>query len=110
MIPFDPDKIAEELSKRGHAWADTDAAWRALDEVTKTVLAECEIEAKQDNATQAAIERAGRVAGRYREHLGALAEARRLANRARVNYDTFQVWIALKRTEQATIRTQMELR
>lgn len=112
MIPFDPDKIAHELSKRGHAWADADAAYRALDDVTKTILAECEVEAQKDadNATQAAIERAGRVGAKYRGHLSALGEARKAANRAKVNYETYQVWIELKRSENATRRAEMGLR
>lgn len=112
MIPFDPDKIAHELSKRGHAWADADAAYRALDDVTKTVLAECEVEARKDpeNTTQAAIERGGRVAELYRQHLLVLSEARKTANRARVNYETYQVWIELKRSENATRRAEMGVR
>ena len=108
MIPFDPDRIAEELSKRGHAWADTDAALRALDEATKSILAECMADAGDVSVAKA--EMYGRQHLNYFAHLDALKEARKAANRARVNYDTFQVWIDLKRSEQATQREQMKMR
>ena len=108
MIPFDPDKIAEELSRRGLAWADSDAAYKALDEATKSVLAECMADAGDVSVAKAEMQ--GRGHGAYRAHLEAVDKARRAANRARVNYDTFQVWIELKRTEQATKRAEMGMR
>jgi hypothetical protein len=108
MIPFDPDKIAEELSDRGYAWADTDAAYKALDEATKSVLAECMMGAGDVSVAKA--EMYGRTCRVYLDHLAAIKKARQAANRARVDYDTFQAWIELKRTEQATRRAEMGLR
>jgi len=108
MIPFDPDKIAEEYSKRGHVWADADSAYKALDEATKSVLAECMADAGDVSVAKAEMQ--GRVHPKYRAHLDAVDKARRAANRARVNVDVFTTWIELKRTEQATQRAQMGLR
>ena len=109
---LDPEELYAELRSRGDAWADADAAYKALDDVTKTVLAECEIEARKDeaNTTQAAIERAGRVAQAYRDHLMALGQARKAANRARVSYDTYGVYVELIRSKAATDRAEMNLR
>lgn len=107
MIAFDPDKIAEELSKRGLAWADCDAAYRALDEATKSVLAECMTDAGDVSVARAEMQ--GRTHPTYRAHLEAVDRARRAANRAKVNLDVFETWIELKRTEQATQRAQMKL-
>jgi hypothetical protein len=109
MIPFNPDAIAEELSKRGHAWADTDAALKALDEATKSVLSECMV-ALGETGSIARAEMLARTDPVYKQHLEDLADARQAANRARVNYDTFQAWIDLKRSEQATQREQMKMR
>lgn len=109
---MDPEEIYTNLRARGDKWADCDAAYKALDDVTKTVLAECEIDARKtdSNSTQAALERAGRTAGKYREHLVALADARRNSNRARVSYDTYQVYVELLRTKAANERAEMNLR
>lgn len=108
MIPFDPDKVAETLGKRGEAWADADAAYKALDEATKSVLSECMTDAGDVSVAKA--EMLGRSDPRYRAHLEAVDKARRAASRARVSYDTFQVWIELKRSENATRRAEMSLR
>lgn len=109
---IDADALYDQLRAFGERHADADAAYKLLDDVTKTVLAECEIEARKDeaNTTQAAIERAGRVAAKYREHLAALGEARKAANRARVNYDTYQAYVELLRTKAANERAEMSLR
>lgn len=110
---LDPEALYDQLRAFGEAWADADAAYRALDDVTKTVLAECEIEArsKEDTGgTQAAIERAGRCSGKYRVHLRALADARKAANRARVNFETYQAYIELIRSKAANDRAEANLR
>lgn len=110
---LEPEELYHNLRARGDKWADADAAYQALDDTTKTVLAECEIAAKADEAssiTQAAIERAGRVAAIYRNHLAALAEARKKANRAKVSYDTYKAYIELLRTKSANERAEANLR
>lgn len=105
---FDPDRIAQELSERGMAWADADAAYRALDDVTKSVLSECCIDSGEKSS--AAQETVARTADKFRRHLSALADARRAANRARARLDTYRAWIELKRSEQATQRAEMQIR
>lgn len=108
MIPFDPDKVAEELSDRGYRWSDADAAYKALEDVSKSVLAECMIGAGDVSAAKA--EMIARASMKYAEHLKALDKARREANLTRVDYDTYRVWIELKRSENATRRAEMGLR
>lgn len=109
---IDPEALYAELRSRGDRWADTDAAHRALDDVTKTVLAECELEARKDETvkTEAAAERAGLIAPKYREHLAALGDARKAANRARVSYKTYEAYIELLRTKSANERAEANLR
>lgn len=109
---LDPEELYARLRAFGEKHADADAAYKLLDDVTKTVLAECEIEARKDegNTTQAALERAGRTHPQYREHLAALGRARKAANRARVSYDTYQAYIELLRTQSANERAEANLR
>lgn len=105
---IDANKVAAELSKRGLAWADADAAFRALDDVTKSVLSEAIADLNSDES-MAAKETAARRSQLYRDHLIALGHARREANRAKVNYDTYKVWLELQRTNASTERAQMGL-
>lgn len=101
-------RIAEELSKRGLVWADADAAFRALDDTTKTVLSEA-IAALNQNDSMAAKETTARRSTLYVDHLVALAAARKAANRAKVNLDVYKVYLELERTNAATERAQMAL-
>lgn len=105
---IEADKIAEELSTRGLVWADADAAFRALDDTTKTVLSEA-IAALNRDDSMAAKETDARRSMMYKDHLIALAAARRAANRARVNHDVYKCWIDLQRTNASTERAQMSL-
>jgi len=110
-MQLDAEELYHELRRRGDRWADANSAYQALDDVTKSVLAECEIEARnEDTTTQAAIERAGRVSPKYRQHLAALGEARRDANKARVSYDVYQAYIELMRSKAANERAEANLR
>lgn len=107
---FDPDKIAAEHRKRGDEWADTDAAYRALDEASKSILAEIKGDYLGSCKSATEAETRALASNRYKDHLAALAEARRAANRARVAYDTYKAWLELKRTQAANTRAEMNLR
>ncbi len=100
--------VAHELSNRGLAWADADAAFRALDDVTKSVLSEA-IAALNREDSMAAKDVDARRSMMYKDHLIALAKARGASNRARVNHDVYKVYIDLLRTNAATDRAQMQL-
>lgn len=105
---IEADKIAAEFSRRGLAWADADAAFRALEDVTKTVLSEA-IADLNSNDSMTAQETLARCSEKYKRHLEALSAARRAANRARVNLDVYRAWMEMNRTNAATERAQMAL-
>ena len=105
---LDADKTAHELSQRGLAWADADAAFRALDDVTKTVLSEA-IAGLNQKDSMAAKETAARRSAKFIDHLIALSDARRVANRAKINLEVYKCWIEMQRTNAATERAQMNL-
>lgn len=108
-MPLEPDHIAHELRTRADAWADADAAYRALDDTTKTVLAEVIVDYLGNAKSNAEAESRARASKPYKDHLAALAAARRAANRARVAYDTYRAWIELVRSREATARAEMGL-
>lgn len=104
---IDPDQIAHVLSERGLDWADRDAAYRALDDLTKTVLAE--IKMSFDDKSDAAREMKALASAGFKEHLAAVAAARKEANRAKIRLGTYEKWLELKRSVMATERAQMGL-
>lgn len=107
-FPLNPDQVAAELSKRGIAWAECNAAYQALDDATKSILSD--IAGKQNDGSEAARERTARASAEYRDHLAALSEARTKAAIAKVNYDVYQVWIDMKRSEASYTKAEMGIR
>lgn len=105
-MTYDPEKLAQELRTRGDAWADADAAWRALDEATKSVFSECRLKYKE--GTQGDRDALAYCDPAYRGHLEALAEARKRCNRAKVAYDTWNAYLEMKRTQQSNLRAEMQ--
>lgn len=107
---IDADEIRHELERLGYAWADTHAAASALEETEKSALAKATNEARAWAKSHAEAEAWARDSANYREHIENMVEARRIANRARVSYDSLRAWIELKRTSAATDRALMTLR
>jgi hypothetical protein len=106
---MDPNKLAEELSKRGREWADKDAAYYALEEAKHSILSLCKADLNDQDQSEAAKEAQARRAPKFLEHLEATAAARKAANAAKVNYTTFQAYIELIRSREATNRAEMKL-
>jgi hypothetical protein len=103
---IDPFKLADELSKRGLDWADKDAAFYALDETKKDILAECMMSINED-LTQGKLEAKARTSNTWKTHQVKLAEARKAMNTAKVNYTVFQSYIELIRSKEATTRAEI---
>lgn len=106
---LDPDQIAHRLDELGRDFADKDSAFRALDELTKTVLAEIKLDYATAERSDAARECRALASKGYKDHLAALAAARREANRAKAALETYRAWVDLKRTVAATDRALMGL-
>jgi hypothetical protein len=107
---FDPEKMAHELSTRGLDWADKDAAFYALEESKTSILSQCKAQLNDQDQSEAAKETAARRAPAFLEHLKQAADARRAMNRAKVNYTTYQAYLELIRSREATNREEMKLR
>ncbi len=102
------DQIAAELSKRGYEYADKEAAASVFEESLKSVLAEIMADWPEDS--NAGAETKARRDPRYRAHITAMVEARRLANRAKVSYETMKAYEGLYRTRESTKRAEMQIR
>lgn len=105
---LDSDRAYDALVKSGEDWADKDAAASLLEETKKTVLAKLKNEAglKSD----AANETVALATDDYRAHLEYMVEARRVANKARVRYDSAKTLAEMRRSEESTRRAEMTMR
>lgn len=97
-----PDKIYERLVDLGEAWADAHAAAEHLEETKKTLLAH--IAAGSEASSMAAKESDALRNEDYRKHLDAMVAARKVANKAKVRYDSAKIWAELIRTQAANER------
>lgn len=92
---LDSKKLCDRLRILGLEWSDADAAFKALEDTLKTVFAEAFLESE---GTVAEREARARTSQKHREHLAAMADARKVANGARVSYDVAKVFVDLERT------------
>lgn len=107
---LDADRIYHELSTAGEAWADKKAAYEALDELTKTVYADLVTNYLPPTcATKGEAELRGFSDRAYKEHLAALAAARRAWLLAEVKWKTLNTLAELRRSEESTRRAEMKL-
>lgn len=101
------DKLAAEIAEAGNVWADADAAASLLEETKPTLLADL-MRTAPDGTALGLREMYAKADERYREHIGKMVEARRVANRARVRYQSLQVLAELRRTAEATRRAEIK--
>lgn len=102
---FDTDRAYAELMDAGNAWADALAAADLLDECRLSVLSECKL--LSDEKSDAARETEARASTRFKGFLSEMIEARRIANRAKVKYDTLKTLAEMRRTEESTRRAEL---
>jgi hypothetical protein len=107
-MSFDPDKAFDALVKAGEDWADKQAAADLLEETRKSVLAKLMIDAAA--MTQGAKEMQALADPAYTDFVAGMVQARKAANKARVRYDSAKVLAELRRSQEATRRSEMNLR
>ncbi|CAB4165184.1 hypothetical protein UFOVP833_34 [uncultured Caudovirales phage] len=103
----DPAKLAQSIVARGELWADANAAADLLEETKGTLLAKITKEYLDLPAWKA--EAMAKGSNTYSEHIGAMVDARRLANLARVRYDGAKIMGELMRSAESTRRAEMGL-
>lgn len=105
---LDADRMYAKLIETGSEWADREAAADLLEETRKIVLAEATLKAEAKSHAQA--EAIGLTSQQYRDHVAAMNAARRLANRARVNYEAVKTLTELRRSQESTRRAEASIR
>jgi hypothetical protein len=108
-MDFDPDAIYREVTAAGERWADFKAAYEALDDSTKSVLADIQGRYLDGKTTKAEAERLALSARDYRDHLAAVAKARKEWLMAQVRYDGLKMLAEMRRSQESTRRAEMRL-
>lgn len=105
---FDPDRAYDALVKSGEDWADKNAAAELLEKTEKSVLAKLINEG--GTGSVAARESVARAHPDFLTFVESSVEARRVANKARVRYDSAKTLAEMRRSEESTYRAEMALR
>lgn len=106
---MDISNLVNDLVKKGEEYADRDAAATLLEEAKGSVLGQMVEAFVKAGKSATAAEHMAKGGVMYRQHIAKMVEARRVALRARVNYEAMQTYIDLYRTKQATQRAEMKM-
>ena len=110
-MSLDPDAIYRTLEKAGEDWADKKAAYEALDDLTKTVLADLTSNFLPPACpTKGEAELRALASRDYKEHLATKAGARKAWLLSEVKWKTLNTLAELRRSEESTERAKMNMR
>lgn len=105
---MDAERIYEQIVKAGEEWSDLDAAASLLEETKKSVLAKLMNECQASSI--GAKEMFALAEDEYKKHVSGMVQARKLANKAKVRYDSARILAELRRSEESTRRAEMQIR
>lgn len=109
--PFiDVDRLCHEAEEAGLAWADAKAAFEALDQTRKSVLAQGITSYLAEGLPANKAEAHALADQPYVAFINNLVKASHTADRARVRYDILKTRIELLRTNASTERAAMSMR
>jgi len=103
-MSYDPNKIYHAILETGEDWADKKSAYELLNDMSKSVLAQC----KKLSTGKSDAERTtdGLANLNYTQHIGDVAEARHAFLHAEVKFKATQSLADAKRTEASNRRTE----
>lgn len=109
---FDPDAIYREIVKAGEQWADAKAGYEALDDNTKSVLADITANFLDGTKGMSRTEAEMRAlsSGEYKAHLASVSKARKDWLRSQVSYDSLKMLAEMRRSQESTRRAEMNIR
>jgi len=104
------EEIYHAVLQCGEEWADRKSAFEALDDTTKSVLADIALGFMDGKTSKAESELRALSSRPYREHLAEVKLARRAWLVAQVKYDSIKMLAELRRTQESSKRAEMMLR
>lgn len=109
-MSFEPEQIFREITDAGEDWADKKAAYEALDDNTKSILADITSNFMDSKMSRAEAEMRALASGHYKHHLATVSAARKAFLRAQVKYDSLKMLAELRRSQESTKRAEMTMR
>lgn len=110
MSDFIPELIFKQVMEAGDEWADRKAAYEALDDNTKSVLADITSNFLDGSKiTKSEAEMRALASGEYKQHLASVSAARKAWLKAQVKYDSLKMLADLRRSQESTRRQEMRL-
>ena len=103
------DEIYKEVLASGEAWADAKAAYEALSDNTKSVLADITSNFMDGKMSRSEAEMRALASGEYKVHLASVKAARKAWLFAQVRYDSIKMLAELRRSQESTRRAEMQL-
>ncbi len=107
---LNPDKIYREILSAGEKWADKKSAYEALDDNTKSVLADITSNFMDGKVSRAEAEMRALASGDYKIHLASVKAARREWLMEQVRYDSLKLLAELRRSQESSRRAEMNIR
>lgn len=106
---LDCDAIYREVLAAGEDWADKKAAYEALDDNTKSILADITSNFMDGKVSRTEAEMRALASGDYKQHLASVKAARKAWLMAQVKYDSLKMLADLRRSEESSRRAEMKL-
>ncbi len=108
-LTYDHHRLVHDLITAGEEWADLDAAANVLEETKGSVLGQMVQAFIQQGKSATAAEHMAKGSAMFIQHVNRMVDARRLALRAKINYEAGQTFIDLARTRESSRRAEMKM-
>lgn len=109
-MDFDPAKLASDLLKHGHEWADKKAAAELLAETKGSILSQIALKFLADGCAVNKAEMMAEATQEYQDHVKSMVLAKKEAIKAEVQYNADRTYIDLVRSQESTKRAEMNIR
>ena len=103
------DEIYKEVLASGETWADAKAAYEALNDNTKSILADITSNFMDGKVSRTEAEMRALASGEYKVHLASIKAARKAWLLSQVRYDSIKMLAELRRSQESTRRAEMQL-
>lgn len=108
-MSFDPEKIAKRFRDDGNTWAEKNCAADLLEETRKTLRSQIALKYLPEVGSVSKAEMMAEATTEYIEHVTSMVEARKEANKARVQFDADEAYIDLVRSQESSRRAEMRM-
>ena len=106
---FDPNRAYQQLIDKGSDWAEKNAKAQHWEEMRRPLRSQLVVGLLREGMAIGKAEHLAQAKEEYEEHIIQMVNARREANKARVDYDAAKVLAEMRRTEAANNRAEMKL-